>query len=337
MRITTIKDIAEELGVHHSTVSRALAGNSRISEATRTKVLEVAERLGYRSHPLLSALGSYRRNATPGEGSTTIAYITNWPGGKASGYNWGQGEYFPAAAEQAERMGYRLQEFSLTLNDMTPGRLSQLLQARGVPGVIIQDSPYTRSEDLEGFDFNAFACAVIGYSFKASDLPRVVHSPFASIQTALKKIADRGFRRPVLLLDAWQDERVDHQWHDGFIPECQRLGMSGHFLLLRQREDLKGQVDEILDQYQPDLVITYANNDILKAVDAYYQKSDDATPPFALLNMGSTPDHPYGINQHLDVVGRKAVDVVVSQLLRRERGRLHEPVVIQVVGTWKGA
>lgn len=45
--MATIKDIARALGLSASTVSRALAGNSRIPEATRDRVLAVADQLDY--------------------------------------------------------------------------------------------------------------------------------------------------------------------------------------------------------------------------------------------------------------------------------------------------
>lgn len=44
---TTLKDIAQELNVSISTVSRALQGNPRISERTREKVLELAREYDY--------------------------------------------------------------------------------------------------------------------------------------------------------------------------------------------------------------------------------------------------------------------------------------------------
>ncbi len=52
----TIKDIAKELGVTASTVSRALAGNTRISLSTRNRVTEAAAAMGYEPNIIASSL-----------------------------------------------------------------------------------------------------------------------------------------------------------------------------------------------------------------------------------------------------------------------------------------
>lgn len=57
---TTIYDIAKELNVTVSTVSRALNGFSTISEATRKAVLETAKKLNYSPNKLASSLKSGR-------------------------------------------------------------------------------------------------------------------------------------------------------------------------------------------------------------------------------------------------------------------------------------
>lgn len=57
---TTIYDIAKELNVTVSTVSRALSGFPSISNATRQAVLEAARRLNYSPNKLASALKSGR-------------------------------------------------------------------------------------------------------------------------------------------------------------------------------------------------------------------------------------------------------------------------------------
>ena len=52
----TIKDIAREAGVSHSTVSRALARDPRISDATRERIIRIAQTLGYERNELARAL-----------------------------------------------------------------------------------------------------------------------------------------------------------------------------------------------------------------------------------------------------------------------------------------
>ena len=47
MKRITIKDIAQELDIHHSTVSRALRNDKRVSDNTRKKVNEFARQIGY--------------------------------------------------------------------------------------------------------------------------------------------------------------------------------------------------------------------------------------------------------------------------------------------------
>lgn len=59
---TTIHDIARELNVTASTVSRALKGSKTISEPTRKAVLAVAEKLNYKPNHIAAALRSGRSN-----------------------------------------------------------------------------------------------------------------------------------------------------------------------------------------------------------------------------------------------------------------------------------
>lgn len=64
-RTSTVKQIAEELGVSMMTVSRALNGRGRISDETRTRVLAVAKRLKYRPNRLVHAI-KHGRSRTVG-------------------------------------------------------------------------------------------------------------------------------------------------------------------------------------------------------------------------------------------------------------------------------
>lgn len=56
MKHVTIKNIAQELCISVSTVSRALAGDKNIRKETKERVLEMARKLGYRPNPVATNL-----------------------------------------------------------------------------------------------------------------------------------------------------------------------------------------------------------------------------------------------------------------------------------------
>lgn len=65
MKRVTIKDIAEELTLSVSTVSRALIDDKNIRRETKEKVLETAKKLGYKPNPVATNL-KYGRTNTVG-------------------------------------------------------------------------------------------------------------------------------------------------------------------------------------------------------------------------------------------------------------------------------
>ena len=71
-RTYTIDDIARELGVSKTTVSRAISGKGRIGEATRKKVLTFIAEHDYRPNALAKGLALMRTNnirlVLPGDG-----------------------------------------------------------------------------------------------------------------------------------------------------------------------------------------------------------------------------------------------------------------------------
>ncbi len=73
----TIADIARELGVSKTTVSRAISGKGRIGNATRDKVLSFIEENNYRPNPMAKGLANQRTYnrcwAVPGD--STIAEL----------------------------------------------------------------------------------------------------------------------------------------------------------------------------------------------------------------------------------------------------------------------
>ena len=67
----SIKDIARVAGVHHSTVSRALKGQSRVSDATAARIREIAGQAGFTVSAVARSLAT-QRTAMIGVVITTI-------------------------------------------------------------------------------------------------------------------------------------------------------------------------------------------------------------------------------------------------------------------------
>src|SRR5687767_1931302 len=74
----SMRDLAARLGVTHVTVSMALRDNPRVSPATRERVKKLADELGYRPDPMLSALATYRGNKSASGIHSAVAWINAW-------------------------------------------------------------------------------------------------------------------------------------------------------------------------------------------------------------------------------------------------------------------
>ena len=68
----SIKDIAREAGVSHSTVSRALADSPLVNPKTKARIQELAREMGYAPSAIARAMAT-RRTRTVGLVVTTIA------------------------------------------------------------------------------------------------------------------------------------------------------------------------------------------------------------------------------------------------------------------------
>lgn len=119
----TLKDIAAELGLSPSTVSRALAGHNHVNQGTRSAILRAAERLGYQPNAIARAL---RRQSTRTIG-LVVPSIVN--------------EFFAlsgtAVQLAAERAGYQVMLCQTSDDPVREAEYLETLAAHNVAGIII--------------------------------------------------------------------------------------------------------------------------------------------------------------------------------------------------------
>ena len=326
----TLAEIAKRAGVSVMTVSRALRKQSNISPETQKKIQDIADQLGYRPNPLVSALMTYRRSAKPVRSHVSLAFITDFPtrdGWKVSKLYQ---EFYDGVAESADRHGYGVETFWMREPGMTSERMTQILLTRSIHGLIIAPLPVAHGElDLQ---WEHFSAVTLGYSVTKPLLHRAVNHQFRSMRLAMRELRKLGYKRLGLALPSSLNERVDRQWVASFLVEQLDLD---HSVPLFVPDDPQWNFENFRKWFQahkPDAVIGHeeAVYDWLKRLGAHVP--DDIG--FAHLNCADQDGQFAGIYQNGPTVGSAAVDFLIGMIQRNERGVPALPHSLLIEGTW---
>ena len=61
--MTTLREVAQEVGMSISTVSRAISGNGQVSPEARELIRQTVDRLGFKPNPIAQGLRTGHTNA----------------------------------------------------------------------------------------------------------------------------------------------------------------------------------------------------------------------------------------------------------------------------------
>ncbi len=327
----TMKEVAAAAGVSAATVSRALGMDPQIPKATRDRIQNVATKLGYRPDPLLSAFARRRRGKTGGSEVTTLAYVTNFATADEWRTNPFYGPLFQGALDHAHRNGYRIEHFWLREPGMTGERLSRILYSRGIVGLIIP--PTSAAHSRLNLDWPRFSCVTIAYSLLRPDLHRVTPHHFHALLSAVRNLRRLGYTRIGLCIYEDTSGRVDDLWLSAALLTQRRYPASPLKIFLFEEATRHRIPDWALSEKLE--VVVSDNPQVLHKL----QSSGIRAPgeiDFATLNWVATEPEIAGINQRPAAIGATAVDLVVAQIRRGERGVPPIPVTSMVEGEWVG-
>lgn len=209
---TTLRDVARKAAVNVSTVSLALRNSPRISEGTRSRIQEIAREMGYTHDAWLDALLSYRDTARRRTHPTTLAYVTSWPVPIESAPH--HRCYWVGARRRAADLGFNLEHFSLTTPGMSDERLSSILIARGINGVVL--SSFARCSIEVRFDWSQFAAVRIELQPTRPAFSTIAVDHVRAIARAVEEARRLGYRRPGLMLGHDWSALVEDHWEIGF-------------------------------------------------------------------------------------------------------------------------
>jgi DNA-binding LacI/PurR family transcriptional regulator len=328
-RRVTIRDIAKVAGVHFTTVGLALRGSSQLPAATRERIQKIAEELGYRPDPMLSALNVYRRAKRPPRYQATLAWINNWPRREGLHKNPGFHEYFLGAKERAEKMGYVLEEFWTREPGMTPERLTGILRARGIEGLLL--APQPASHTFLPLDFTHFAVVSFGYSLQPSIFHVITNHHFHSMNMMLKHLMELGYRRIGFFGEQDWDEKVENSWIGGLALARWKYPDLEEVPPLLEKKTRDKDLASWIEAHRPDVVISYSG------AEKWLRELGCRIPDemgFASLSLHRPDEVLSGLYQHDRRIGQAAVDFVISMLHAGERGVPSVPTRILVESSW---
>ena len=330
----TMKTIAAQAGVTQATVSMCLANNPRIPPATRARIQAVAERLGYRPNPYVSALMRIRRQGRAHREMPLIALVN----GLEQAGAWAKTA--PAtvrlmregAVERAALRGYRTQEFWLHQDGMSAERFSGMLHARGIHGLLL--GPLAYGAPTPALKWEHFATVRLGVPLPSLTVTTVCNDHYFSALQVVRECHQLGYRRPGLVALRSHLERFHGRWHGGIMTGRHLLpGLKpAQPLLLESWEDL-GPVAAWLKREEPDVVIS-PSADVLQP---HLKRLDWRVPQDLGLASLACPQQGHalsGIWQNGTLIGATGMDTLISMLERNERGLPPQAHTVMVEGLW---
>lgn len=326
----SLNDIALKLGISKMTVSRALRGGKHVEAALQEKILQTADELGYRPDPEIAKLMTHMRRTRLTAAPQTLAFIwAERSSREIERSSWSQQLAF-GAHRQAEKLGFHLEEFHLSARGMTARRLSDILEARGIPGFIL--SPLvSRSRGHVNMAWEKFCSVVIGLGYARPQLHRVHHHHYLGMMTALRMLKKQGCKRIGFYCGSTINERMFRAWSACFLAH-HPLARPGELLALRKSLN-RNDFHEWLRRAKPDVVIDGGH-----LVKDWLEQLPCARRP-RHVTLGWRADIPdvAGIDQQADVLGAAAVDLLVSQYQQNERGIPPVPKIVMTEGRWRAA
>ena len=337
MKQPTMTDIAKVVGVSKNTVSLALKGSQRVSEATRKRVFEAASRMGYRLNPTVSHLmAQLRQSRSPGY-RATLALINGNKDRDAFTEHPTIPYYVEGCRQRGRQLGYELDEFWMHEPEMPVSRWLSIFRTRNIRGIVVVGLMEENQlpENLAPL-WNEYPAVVTGVRTRDPGLSFACTDHYALALEAFEKAIELGYRRPALVLDGVIDELTEGRFTAGFLTGQSRLLSAKEktepfFEVVAARRDLP-LFAKWLDDNQPDVIFT-----LYHEVKRWLSKLGKEVPrDIGLIQYEWRVDHGEwaGMDQGNRLVGEAAMEMAISMIQHNERGVPEHPKATMIGCHW---
>ena len=324
-----MRHVAEAVGVATSTVSKALRHDPSIPEARCREICAAAERLGYRPDPMVATLMARLHHRRRRSDPHNIAWIDLW-GSERSRAVMNPAPMLKGARQRAGELGYAIEVYRPGVENISPERLRRMLTARGQWGLIIPAVP--ESAMRFPFDLRGFAGVTIGTSLHEPVMHRISPNLFQGCALAFERLRERGFNRIGLALIPEVNERVEGKWLGAFLVCQQRLPPNQRVAPLIAAEEDRAVFANWLKTEKPDAILV-AEEPRLKSGRTSSGRAY-RLPTICSLTGVDEVRGKGGLDYRPEQLGRIAVETVIAQIHRNERGSPTIPNSILIDAVW---
>ncbi|WP_269537165.1 LacI family DNA-binding transcriptional regulator [Cerasicoccus fimbriatus] len=329
----SLGDIAREAGVTRSAVSYALRNSPGVSEATRKRILDISERLGYQPDARMASWMASVRN-TKNKGLLPIAWLNteyNTPSWRKLNY---LSPFYKGAEERADVMGYRLEEIWTHAPGMNVKNISRILYQRGITGVIV-----TYPAGRFNLDWNLFAGVAIGGGLLSPRLHRVMADHYQNLLIALKMLKRHGYRRVGICLEEDVDKFTAHAIRAAanyfYTTSTKAHRVPPLFYVHKTDEEWQIAKEDIVKwirKFKPEAIICHNFRMPEVIAEAGLRLPQDV----GLVHLATDDDVEgwAGISSNKRVIGATAIDLLVGMMLNRQFGVPKHAVDTSIIGEW---
>jgi DNA-binding LacI/PurR family transcriptional regulator len=322
----TMRTLGEAAGVSQSTVSKALRNDPSIPRATCERIQRLADELGYRRNPLVSALMAQLHTKRPKHQTPVIVALGLELPGKGMILTPVGEDFLKGARSRGEQLGYEVEVLKVPQGAKPDNALTRQLQFRGVSGVLVLPLPW--GIHGIGWDFSVFASAALGRSLERPRIHQVSPHHSANIIGLYRAMREAGYQRIGLLLTRFQSEQVDHGWVAGFS-RLQYEGETGALPVPQLKRLEAESVRRFIREHQPDALIMQETWELKRL--KHELGSEFARLPVFMPGRVASEGLP-GMDECAESVGEIAMDVVIGQVHANTMGVPDEPRTTLVTG-----
>lgn len=310
-----MRSLARELGLSHTTVSDALRGKGRVDPETASRVRKAAREAGYRRNPLAAAVMSELRRSRGGTFRGVLAALDIYEPDRAPHGPFHK-ELLAGGRERASDLGFKLEEFVLDRTELTMPRLDSILQSRGIHGILLLPSWY--APDWSELDWSNYAGVYTDYIIERPPLHCVCCNHYRSMMSLLATLQQRGYKRPGLYLERGRDERTQYRFGGAFRTYQETQPGIEHVPMLLTETRGREEFVNWFKRHDPDVVIAHFP-EIMDWMEGCGARIP-LTHGFASLNLLYKTRPCAGLDQQPRELGARAVELLIAQLQRNERG-----------------